>query len=90
MLAEGVDLLGWPGGVISAAHVEGDLDRTVEAFRRTLCVMREEEEIPQQSRKPNPDHKGAYGIRRKDWRRLDPAYERGAGLWVRSQCRLSP
>ena len=47
MLAEGVDLLGWPGGVISAAHDEGDMDRTVEAFRRTLRLMKEEEENPQ-------------------------------------------
>ena len=47
MLAGGVDLLGWPGGVISAAHDDGDLNRTVEAFRRTLRVLREEKDFPQ-------------------------------------------
>jgi glutamate-1-semialdehyde 2,1-aminomutase len=36
MLIHGVDIFGWPGGPTSAVHTDEDLQRTVEAFRRTL------------------------------------------------------
>jgi glutamate-1-semialdehyde 2,1-aminomutase len=42
MLANGVDIIGWPGGLVSAAHTEEDVDRTVHAFSRTLDWMAEE------------------------------------------------
>ena len=41
MLNEGVDLMG-PGGMLSAAHSEEDLSRTVEAFRTTVGQMKAE------------------------------------------------
>jgi glutamate-1-semialdehyde 2,1-aminomutase len=45
MLINGVDITGWPGGTISAAHSEADLDQTVEAFRESLRMLRAEEAI---------------------------------------------
>jgi glutamate-1-semialdehyde 2,1-aminomutase len=45
MLAHGVDMLGWPGGPTSAAHDDDDLERTVDAFRATLRVMKEEGDL---------------------------------------------
>ncbi|MBI3710827.1 MAG: aminotransferase class III-fold pyridoxal phosphate-dependent enzyme [Proteobacteria bacterium] len=41
----GVDLNGWPGALASAAHDDGDLDRTVRAFREALILLRREGEI---------------------------------------------
>ncbi len=41
MLNEGVDLMG-TGGRVSSAHTQSDVDRTVEAFSRTLRRMKEE------------------------------------------------
>ena len=41
MLNEGVDLMD-TGGMVSAAHNEADIDRTVEAFRRTISQLNEE------------------------------------------------
>jgi glutamate-1-semialdehyde 2,1-aminomutase len=45
MRVHGVDLTGWPGGIISAAHDEEDLERTVEAFRNSIAMLREEGEL---------------------------------------------
>ena len=45
MRTRGVDFAPWPGGPCSAAHGEGDLDRTLEAFRGSLRALREEREI---------------------------------------------
>jgi len=42
MLANGVDIIGWPGGLVSAAHTDEDIDRTVRAFSTTLDWMGEE------------------------------------------------
>jgi glutamate-1-semialdehyde 2,1-aminomutase len=42
MLCHGVDLVGWPGGLVSAAHTGEDVDRTVHAFRNTLEWLGEE------------------------------------------------
>jgi glutamate-1-semialdehyde 2,1-aminomutase len=41
MLNEGSDLMG-TGGMLSSAHTEEDIDRTVEAFSRTLRQMKDE------------------------------------------------
>ena len=41
MLNEGVDLMG-TGGMLSSAHTDEDIDRTLEAFSRTLRRMKEE------------------------------------------------
>jgi glutamate-1-semialdehyde 2,1-aminomutase len=35
-ICEGVDITGWPGGMVSAVHQQDDLERTLKAFRRTL------------------------------------------------------
>ena len=32
LLCEGVDIVGWPGGITSAVHTDGDVQRTVAAF----------------------------------------------------------
>ncbi len=45
MRTRGVDFSPWPGGPCSAAHGEGELDRTLEAFRGSLRALREEREI---------------------------------------------
>jgi glutamate-1-semialdehyde 2,1-aminomutase len=42
MLNEGVDLMG-AGGMLSSAHAQEDIDFTVEAFRRTLASLKEEQ-----------------------------------------------
>jgi glutamate-1-semialdehyde 2,1-aminomutase len=41
MLNEGVDLMG-TGGMVSAVHTEADIDRTLNAFLRTVRRMKEE------------------------------------------------
>jgi glutamate-1-semialdehyde 2,1-aminomutase len=41
MINEGVDLMG-DGLMVSSAHTDGDVDRTLEAFRRTLRAMKDE------------------------------------------------
>ena len=40
MLINGVDITGWPGGVISAAHDDNDLEHTVGAFEESLKMLR--------------------------------------------------
>ncbi|MBI2825573.1 MAG: aspartate aminotransferase family protein [Planctomycetia bacterium] len=45
MLGHGVEIFSWLGGPTSAVHDEDDLARTVEAFSRTLRLLREEGEI---------------------------------------------
>ena len=45
MLNEGIDLMG-PGGMLSAAHSEEDVSRTVEAFRATVRRMKAEGTLP--------------------------------------------
>lgn len=42
LICEGVDINGWPGGVVSAAHDSKDLEITLEAFERAFKVMAEE------------------------------------------------
>ena len=38
----GVDIACWPGGLVSAAHTEEDIDRTVKAFESTFAMFAEE------------------------------------------------
>jgi len=45
MILHGVDLFVWPGGVTSTAHTDADLTRTVDAFRQTLRLLKEEGEV---------------------------------------------
>ncbi|MSP47892.1 MAG: aspartate aminotransferase family protein [Alphaproteobacteria bacterium] len=45
MFVNGVDLNGSPGGVMSAVHVDADLERTAEAFRATLKLLKDEGDI---------------------------------------------
>ena len=41
-LNNGVDLKGWRGGILSAAHTQADVDFTVDAWRKSLRAMKEE------------------------------------------------
>jgi glutamate-1-semialdehyde 2,1-aminomutase len=41
-LLHGVDIMGWPGGVVSAAHTPEDVRRTVHAFEATLEMLEAE------------------------------------------------
>ncbi len=45
MRLHGVDIAPWPGGPVSAVHGDTELDRTLEAFRRSVRMLREEGEI---------------------------------------------
>jgi glutamate-1-semialdehyde 2,1-aminomutase len=38
-LCDGVDIVTWPGGTVSAMHDAGDVDRTVTAFRNTIRAL---------------------------------------------------
>ena len=40
LLAEGVDIMPWPGGVISAVHTPADLEQTARAFDRVLAAWK--------------------------------------------------
>lgn len=42
MNIHGVDLSGWPGGLVSAAHSEADLEETAEAFKASLEMLQRE------------------------------------------------
>ena len=45
MLIHGVDLKGSRGGLLSAAHDEDDIERTIEAWRKSLRMLKEEGEL---------------------------------------------
>jgi len=45
MLLHGVEIFSWPGGPTSAVHTDDDLQLTVDAFARTIAMLREEGEI---------------------------------------------
>ena len=45
MLNNGVDLKGWRGGILSAAHTQADIDWTLAAWRRSLQALKEESEL---------------------------------------------
>lgn len=42
MLNNGVDLKGWRGGIVSAAHTQADVDFTLDAWRKSLRAVKEE------------------------------------------------
>jgi glutamate-1-semialdehyde aminotransferase len=42
MLNEGVDMMGGIGFMLSAVHRDEDVDRTAEAFERSLAALRDE------------------------------------------------
>ena len=42
MLNHGVDLKGWRGGIVSAAHTQADVDFTLDAWRKSLHAMKDE------------------------------------------------
>ena len=42
MLNEGVDMMGGIGVMVSAVHEEEHVDRTVQAFERSLSALRDE------------------------------------------------
>lgn len=42
LLLHGVDIMGWPGGVVSGVHTEEDVARTAAAFDATLEMMQAE------------------------------------------------
>ena len=44
-LLHGVDIAGWPGGLVSAAHTQEDVTRTLEAFDATLELLAAEGEL---------------------------------------------
>lgn len=39
MLVQGIDLSGWPGGLLTAAHSTRDVEDTIEAFDRSLHLL---------------------------------------------------
>ena len=45
LLANGVDIGGWPGGFLSATHTKDDIECTGDAFREALKMLRAEGEI---------------------------------------------
>ena len=45
MLVEGVDLMSWPGGLVSATHGEAEIDQTLHAFASALRMLKDEGEI---------------------------------------------
>ena len=42
MLVNGVDLKGWRGGLVSAAHTDADVEITLDAWRKSLRMLKEE------------------------------------------------
>ena len=44
-LLNGVDIVGWPGGLVSAAHTPEDVSRTVDAFEATLDLLAQEGDL---------------------------------------------
>ncbi len=45
MLLGGVDLMPWPGGMISAIHSESDIEKTATAFRQLLTRFKKERQL---------------------------------------------
>ncbi|MEE2658297.1 MAG: aminotransferase class III-fold pyridoxal phosphate-dependent enzyme [Candidatus Latescibacterota bacterium] len=45
MLLHGVDIQGWPGAPVSAAHTDADREQTVEAFRQTIRALHAEGDL---------------------------------------------
>ena len=47
LLFNGVDISSKPGGLTSCVHSDADIERTADAFRRALVMLREEGELKQ-------------------------------------------
>ena len=45
LLLNGVDISGKPGGLVSAAHTRADIEATADAFRASIAMLREEEDL---------------------------------------------
>ena len=45
MLANGVDIMGAPGGLVSAAHGSDEVARTLDAFRTSVRWLKAERDI---------------------------------------------
>ena len=45
MLVNGVDLKGWRGGIVSAAHTHADVAKTLDAWRKSLRALKDEGEL---------------------------------------------
>ena len=45
MLANGVDIMGAPGGLVSAAHRPNEVERTLDVFRTSVRWMKAEGDI---------------------------------------------
>jgi glutamate-1-semialdehyde 2,1-aminomutase len=45
MILNGVDITGWPGGTISAVHTDQDRAKTVDAFRKSIRMMKAEGDL---------------------------------------------
>jgi glutamate-1-semialdehyde 2,1-aminomutase len=45
MLANGVDIMGAPGGLVSAVHGPNDVDRTFSAFRTAVRWLKAEGDV---------------------------------------------
>jgi glutamate-1-semialdehyde 2,1-aminomutase len=46
MLVHGVDVTGWPGGLVSSTHTGDDVERTVSAFQAVIDALGEEGDLP--------------------------------------------
>ena len=45
MLIYGIDLKGWRGGIVSAAHTQADVDLTLEAWQKSLRALKQEGDL---------------------------------------------
>ena len=45
MLINGIDLKSWKGGILSDVHDDADIERTTEAWRTTLRMLKDEDEL---------------------------------------------
>ena len=52
MLVYGIDLKSWRGGLVSSAHTQADVDRTLEAWQRSLRARKDEGDLTQQVQAP--------------------------------------
>ena len=45
LMSHGVDIMGAPGGFVSATHGGAEIEKTVDALRRTVRALKTEREI---------------------------------------------
>ncbi len=45
MLVQGVDLMGWPGGLVSCTHGQAEADETVTAFSEAIAMLKRDGDI---------------------------------------------